>query len=283
MNYLLAVFDLDGTLTNSRKQVTPASRRAITAIMDRGVSVALASGRPTCGIMPVAEALGLDRRGGYILAYNGGVITDCRTGDVLYSSTLRRDVLPELADAARRSGTTLITYRGGDILTENPDDEYVQEEAHINAMRTVRVDNLVEAVDFDPPKCLITGHPRRLVPLEDDISEAMDGRLEAYRSAPYFLEVVPVGIDKALSLNRLLAHLGLSPQDMVAFGDGYNDFSMLRLAGVGVAMGNAAPEVRAVADYVTADNDHEGIAQAIARFFPDAAATAAAEGASAAR
>ena len=74
--------------------------------------------------------------------------------------------------------------------------------------------------------------------------------MDAYRSAPFFLELVPKGIDKARSLLRLLAMLNLTPHDMIAFGDGYNDLSMLRLAGMGVAMENAAPEVRAEADYV---------------------------------
>lgn len=87
--------------------------------------------------------------------------------------------------------------------------------------------------------------------------------MDAYRSAPFFLELVPKGIDKARSLLRLLAMLNLTPHDMIAFGDGYNDLSMLRLAGMGVAMENAAPEVRAEADYVTASNEDDGVAKAI--------------------
>ena len=74
---------------------------------------------------------------------------------------------------------------------------------------------------------------------------------------------MPKGIDKAQSLNRLLERLNLSPDDMIAFGDGYNDLSMLKLAGIGVAMANAAPEVRAEADYVTLSNEEDGVAAAI--------------------
>lgn len=98
---------------------------------------------------------------------------------------------------------------------------------------------------------------------EQDIKNILGDKMDAYRSAPFFLELVPKGIDKARSLLRLLAMLNLTPHDMIAFGDGYNDLSMLRLAGMGVAMENAAPEVRAEADYVTASNEDDGVAKAI--------------------
>ena len=75
-----------------------------------------------------------------------------------------------------------------------------------------------------------------------------------------------VGIDKAKSLLRLLSKINLTPADMIAFGDGYNDLSMLKLAGMGVAMQNAAPEVRAEADYITLSNEEDGVAAALEHF-----------------
>ena len=90
--------------------------------------------------------------------------------------------------------------------------------------------------------------------------------MDIFRSAPFFLELVPLGIDKAQSLRRLLAKVNLAPEDMIAFGDGYNDLSMLQLAGMGVAMANAAPEVRAQADYITLSNEEDGVAAALEHF-----------------
>ena len=90
--------------------------------------------------------------------------------------------------------------------------------------------------------------------------------MDIFRSAPFFLELVPKGIDKAQSLLRLLSKINLTPADLMAFGDGYNDLSMLKLAGVGVAMANAAPEVRADADYVTLSNEEDGVAAALLHF-----------------
>lgn len=101
---------------------------------------------------------------------------------------------------------------------------------------------------------------------EQELSQLLADRMDVYRSAPFFIELVPKGIDKAQSLRRLLGHINLTPADMIAFGDGYNDLSMLHLAGMGVAMANAAPEVRADADTVTLSNDADGVAVALKKY-----------------
>ena len=105
--------------------------------------------------------------------------------------------------------------------------------------------------------------------LEKELTELVGNYIDVFRSAPFFIELVPKGIDKAQSLVRLLTQLELTPKDMIAFGDGYNDLSMLKLAGIGVAMANAAPEVRAEADYVTLSNEEDGVAAAIEKFCYD--------------
>ena len=270
MSYSIIALDLDGTLTNSRKELTDITRDALFRVMDSGAKVVLASGRPTYGIAPLAEKLEMAQHGGYVMAFNGGVVTDWKTKKVIYSKTLPHDVLPALAEEAHRAGVAIVTYKGDTILTERPDDEYVQKEAFINQMKVRKVDDFFKAIDFDPAKCLIAGQPSILAPLCEEMQQQLEDKMEVYRSAPYFVELVPKGIDKALSLGRLLGKLSLSPADMIAFGDGYNDLSMLRLAGMGVAMGNAEAEVRAAADYVTDTNDRDGVAKALERFFPKA-------------
>lgn len=270
MSYSIIALDLDGTLTNSRKELTDITRDALFRVMDSGAKVVLASGRPTYGIAPLAEKLEMAQRGGYVMAFNGGVVTDWKTKKVIYSKTLPHDVLPALAEEAHRAGVAIVTYKGDTILTERPDDEYVQKEAFINQMKVRKVDDFLTAIDFDPAKCLIAGQPSILAPLCEEMQKRLEDKMEVYRSAPYFIELVPKGIDKALSLGRLLGELSLSPADMIAFGDGYNDLSMLRLAGMGVAMGNAEAEVRAAADYITDTNDRDGVAKALERFFPQA-------------
>lgn len=261
--YRAIALDLDGTLTNDKKEVTPLTRQALLTAQENGAHIILASGRPTYGIEPVAQCLELDKRGGYILSYNGGKIIDCRTKNELFAQYLPSDIIPVLYDYAKTHGYALLGYTGKDIITESPEDVYVAEESRINKMPVRRVDNLLDSLDAHPAKLLMTGDPKKTAKAVEEISELVGERMDVYRSAPFFVELVPRGIDKAQSLRRLLAQLNLTPNDMIAFGDGYNDLSMLRLAGMGVAMSNAAPEVRSEADYVTLSNEEDGVAAAI--------------------
>ncbi|CDA65109.1 hydrolase [Segatella copri CAG:164] len=264
--YRAIALDLDGTLTNHDKVVTPETREALLQAEAEGVVIILASGRPTYGIEPVAECLELDKRGGYILSYNGGNIVNAKTGEKLFAQFLPDEVIPILYRYAKEKNHALLGYAGNEIITEMPDDQYVKEESRINKMNIRKVENLFEALEPHPTKLLMTGDPADMLKAENELSEILGDRMDIFRSAPFFLELVPKGIDKAKSLLRLLSKINLTPADMIAFGDGYNDLSMLKLAGMGVAMQNAAPEVRAEADYITLSNEEDGVAAALEHF-----------------
>ena len=264
--YRAIALDLDGTLTNHEKVVTPKTREALLKAAANGAVIILASGRPTYGIEPVAECLELNQRGGYILSYNGGNIVNAKTGEKLFSQFLPDEVIPELYAYAEENGHALLGYAGNEIITEMPDDQYVKEESRINKMNIRKVENLFEAMEPHPTKLLMTGDPTLMLKAEKELVEKLGDRMDIFRSAPFFLELVPKGIDKAKSLTRLLTKINLTPADLIAFGDGYNDLSMLKLAGMGVAMENAAPEVRAEADYVTLSNEEDGVAAALTHF-----------------
>lgn len=258
--------DLDGTLTNHDKVVTPRTRQALLKAQELGTVIILASGRPTYGIVPVAECLELEKRGGYILSYNGGNIVNAKTGEKLFSQFLPDAVIPILYKYAKEKNHALLGYAGNEIITEMPDDQYVKEESRINKMNIRKVDNLLDALEPHPTKLLMTGDPTDMIKAEEELVEILGEKMDIFRSAPFFLELVPKGIDKAQSLLRLLSKINLTPADLIAFGDGYNDLSMLKLAGVGVAMANAAPEVRADAYYVTLSNEEDGVAAALLHF-----------------
>ena len=264
--YRIIALDLDGTLTNHDKVVTPKTREALLHAAAQGATIVLASGRPTYGIEPVAECLELHKHGGYILSYNGGNIVNAKTGEKLFSQFLPAPVIPILYKYAKEKNHALLGYAGKEIVTEMPDDQYVREESRINKMNIRKVDNLLEALEPHPTKLLMTGDPADMLKAEEELSEILGEKMDIFRSAPFFLELVPKGIDKAQSLLRLMAKITLTPADLIAFGDGYNDLSMLKLAGMGVAMANAAPEVRAEADYVTLSNEEDGVAAALEHF-----------------
>ncbi len=266
MNYKLLVLDLDGTLTDSKKRITTYTHDTLIEAQKQGVKIVLASGRPTYGVAPLANALELDRYEGYILSYNGGEIIDWKTGEVIYKKWLDNDVLPYLYNCATNNRFAIVTYDHEFVLTESPDDEYVLKEALLNVMKIKKVDNFLEAIPRPITKCLIVGEPERLAILEKEMYEKLKDRMGVFRSEPYFLELVPKGIDKAQSLSVLLEETGMKREEMITIGDGFNDLSMIQYAGLGIAMANAQPVVRENADFITYSNDEDGVAHAVEKF-----------------
>ena len=159
MRYKLLVLDLDGTLTNSRKEITPNTLEILHLAQRQGIKIILASGRPTYGIVPLAQALKLDEFGGYILSYNGGEIIDWKTKEVLYENVLNPEVIPYLYQCAKENNFAIVTYDNEYVLTETPDDIYVQKEAILNVMQTKKVKHFPSAIEFPVAKCLIVGEP----------------------------------------------------------------------------------------------------------------------------
>ncbi len=266
MGYKLLVLDLDGTLTNSRKEITPQTLDTLIQAQKLGVKVVLASGRPTYGVAPIANKLQLADFEGYILSYNGGEIVDWKTKQVLYENILEPEILPYLYECAQKYNFAIVTYHNEFVITEHPEDEYVQKEAILNVMQLQKVSNFLNAIQFSVAKCMIVGEPSKLVLLEKEMYEHLKERMGVYRSEPYFLELVPKGIDKAQSLSILLKKLDISREEVIACGDGFNDLSMIKFAGLGVAMENAQDIVREHADYITFSNDNDGVAHVIKEF-----------------
>ena len=263
LTYRAIALDLDGTLTNNAKEITPLTKNALLDAQRCGAHIILASGRPTYGIAPLADELQLDKNNGYVLSYNGGNIVDWKTKEKTYAKCLPASIIPVLYDYAKRHSYAILGYVGKEIITETPLDKYIAEESRINKMKIRGVDHLLNELEPAPTKLLMTGDPTKTAKAEEELQNIVGDRMEVYRSAPFFIELVPKGIDKAQSLIRLLTLLNLTPKDMIAFGDGYNDLSMLKLAGMGVAMANAVPEVRAEANYVTASNEEDGVGIAV--------------------
>lgn len=266
MDFRLLVFDIDGTLTNDKKEVTKRTRRALSRAHDEGIAMALASGRPVCGVMPLASELGFNRDGDYVIAFNGGQIYDVGAGRMIFERTLTIAEAVMAYELAKSMGLVTVSYKGDVLMTEDPKDEYVILESNINNMDIVRTADFREALDFRPVKCLIVGEPGRLKECEQRAQAELGAGLSIYRSAPYFLEIMPKGIDKGSALSKITGSTGLIRQEIMAFGDGMNDLSMINFAEMGIAMENAEPEVKLAADYVTLSNNEDGIAEAIERF-----------------
>ncbi len=266
MTYEMLVLDLDGTLTNSQKKITPPTRDALIEIQKQGKKVVLASGRPTPGVLPLAEELHLKEYGSYILSFNGGRIINCTTGEAIYNKLLPASVIPTVYAIARNYDIDILTYSADAIISGLCPNQYTKLESRINSLPVQHVENFVSYVDFPVNKLLITGSPELTAKIEVLLKSKFHKFLNIYRSEPFFLEIMPQNIDKANSLHRLLSSIGLSAEQMICCGDGFNDLTMIEYAGLGVAMANAQSIVKESADFITKSNDEDGVLYVIDRF-----------------
>jgi Cof subfamily protein (haloacid dehalogenase superfamily) len=269
MDYKIIVLDLDGTLTNRDKVITPRTREALMRAQDMGKIVVLASGRPTPGVMPLAEELRLSEHGGYILSFNGGMIVSCSTGKVVFDCQLPPEVNSQVIDLAREHRVDIMTYEGDRIIASDASYKYIALESrvcHMDVKEIREPEDMKAYVTFPVPKFILTDDGDYLVTVEPRVKAALGKNYSVYRSDSYYLEVLPRGIDKAKSLERFLEVTGYRREEMIACGDGYNDLSMIKYAGLGVAMENGVLPVRQAADYITLSNNDDGVAHVVEKF-----------------
>lgn len=266
MQYKAIALDIDGTLLNSDKKLSKVNREAIMQAASCGVAVILATGRPLFSVLPIAKQLAFDRLGGYIIAYNGSCIFDCKAESTLYTKAVPKKYYVPICRAAKENGVQPLTYDNGRIFAASSTDEYVLRAAARNNAPIVCVKEDTGFCARTALKFLIAGEPSKLVLAKEALTERCGTALDLFFSEAYFLEVVPKNVGKDTALGRLAKLLHIKREECIACGDGMNDIAMLTYAGLGAAMGNAYPVVKEYADYIAASNDDNGVAEVIHRF-----------------
>jgi len=258
----LLVSDIDGTLINTDKQLTAATLEAAQALQQAGIRLCLVSSRSVRGMRMYLEQLALDTPAAGL---NGGEIVDAK-------GTLLEHLHIDEAAARLAVGTMASNdidtwlFSGADWVIRDPDGPYVPRER-----RAVQFEPTV-VEDFEPwyPRIgKIMGacsDPERLERVELDLQSRLAGRASAHRSSAYYLDITHPDANKGHAAERLAAMFGLGMSEVACIGDMDNDISMLRRAGLSIAMGNAPEQVASVAHYVTATNQQEGWAQAVERY-----------------
>ena len=262
----LLALDLDGTLTNSEKKVSEKNKQYIAMAQERGVKIILASGRPVIGVQKIADELDLRNKGGYILAYNGGQIIDCTTGEDVIKETIPMEYYSIICNVIKHYDAFPLTYNTENVICENNANKYVLQEAFNNSVSVVKVNSLEKTVKEPVVKFMVVGEPNELKKVYDYLSTIFYKKLNVFFSEPYFIEIVPLGIEKASALFKLTHILGMTNKQLMACGDGLNDIPMLNYAGIAVAMENAYEETKKSADYISLSNENDGVAYAINKF-----------------
>lgn len=266
--YKVAAFDLDGTLLNSEKKILPSTRAAIRKLESLGVHIVLASGRHPHGILHVAEDLKLTGHDSYLLGFNGGTIVSLKDGSRVFDHQMSIALAQKAADAAVSLGLSPVTYTETEILCLDNDNPYVKFEALLNKLPIRQITSFREEVTFPVNKLLVVGDPADIANgKEEALQKMLKETCTVSKSAPFFLEVMPNGIDKAFGLENLLKLLGEEKEALAAFGDGMNDKPMIDYAAMGIVMANGADALKASADFITHSCDEDGIAYAVDQLF----------------
>ena len=266
MKYNYLALDVDGTLVDSQKIISEKNKAAIQKANIAGVKIILTSGRPTIGIQSIAAELQFPWYGGYILAYNGGEIIDSKAGNIIDKRTIPMEYVEDICSFGKMFSCSVLTYDENGIVTENENDPYVLMEAYNNSIPIHGVVDLSKRIVAPVAKFMLVGKEDKLQFAYHYLQKRYFNKLNVFFSEPYFLEIMPLGIEKASGLHKLLMYLNGKPEELLVCGDGLNDISMFQYAGFAVAMENACCETKKYADYVTVSNDNDGVAVAVEKF-----------------
>ena len=273
MNKKLLFLDLDGTLLNDAKQITAGNRQALNGALERGHGIIIATGRPLKSAMDQARKLGLDRPGCYLIAYNGAVIYDWTKNQQIFFHPMPFCAVSRVFEKANAMGVHVQTYDAWQVVVEpRCDDDAVRRYCSMTGMEYRVVGAVPADLGEEPVKCLVIDYEKQteLLVMQQWIRENMAEEVACFFSCDQYLEVVPKGMNKGQAVKKLCAIAGVPIENAVAVGDAANDAAMIEAAGVGVAMANGTPDVKAIADYITEkDNNHDGIAEVVERFLND--------------
>jgi Cof subfamily protein (haloacid dehalogenase superfamily) len=258
---------VDGTLIDSDGVISPATLSEIRRVVRGGVHFSIASGRPTRGIRVALADLNIRVP---VIGSNGAVVEDLNTGEVIHSANIEARVALRVLEAVAVRDTYWVlvdtaegwSYQPGRLAHRGELERMVAE------LRAVRVDNWARYLEDERGvlKVVVHAEEPELKWLERELGEAPGVHVTS--SWARNREITIAGADKANAARMLAARLGIEREDVLAIGDNRNDLELVEWAGVGVAMGNAVPELKRVADWVTSTNDEDGVAHALARFVP---------------
>ena len=263
MNYKLIDMDLDGTLNNDQKIITEKTKAALMAAQKQGIRLALASARPSPGLFRERDILGLQDYNGILMSYNGGRIVDAATGKVLFQTSMELTETKQVLRQLESLPVTPILDDGAQFYVTDKNGFKVDYECRNNNMVCQEVGNLADFLRFAPIKILMSVQPEEIADIQRQIAGFLPESLTVVQTAAFYLEVIPKVINKGQGIRDICSVLGISAAEVIAFGDAQNDIPMLRAAGMGVAMGNAAEAVKQAADMVTLSNNEDGIAAAL--------------------
>ncbi len=264
----LIAIDLDGTLLNSQKEISPRNIRVLKEAKAQGVKVVICTGRPLASISAFVQTLGLSEEEDYSITFNGGLVQKNDTGSILKEYTLSAANIHDTYKIVRKLALPLDVVSGQNVFHVTPQPAgYPSIYEQLNPLMTF---SAREINDFDVnERCNKMVIAVEADYLDQQISRIPQQLLEQFtfvKSRVCLLEILHKEVSKATGIAILAKELGIKKEEVMALGDEENDLSMIEYAGIGVAMGNATQQIKDAATVITGTNDEDGVAQAVAQY-----------------
>lgn len=275
-NIKVIILDVDGTLTNSKKVITEETKNTLIEAQNKGAILVLASWRPTSWLIDFAKELKMYGNNGLLVSFNGSKVVDCQTEEVLFNETMTVEQGKEVLEHMKNFKVKPMIDKDDYLFVNNVYDCYVefkgepfnviQYESRGGKFKLCEKDDLALFADYPLNKILTTGDPEYLKENYKEMMEPFKNSLNCMFTAPFYFEFTAQGIDKAKALDTVLTARGYSKDEMIAFGDGHNDASMVEYAGLGIAMSNAVEDLKSIANEITLSNEEDGIAHTLKKY-----------------
>ena len=266
MKYKLIAADMDGTLLNDDSVISERTRAAIIKAIEAGALFVTATGRAIQGAEIINDLFEEDMP---FVVFNGACAIMGKSRKTLFKVYMDFTLAKEVVAQGKSRSVCMVVWTDiglRKILMENPPEEYLDYNLKYNQVDYKQIIEVDEIADESIYKVLWFGNKEQVREYQEEMNGYFGGRVNCCSSLPELLEFVSPEADKGIALEEIGKHFGIDRSEMIAVGDGYNDISMLKYAGLGIAMGNAPDDVKAACDEVTLSNNNDGLAAVIEKY-----------------
>lgn len=264
--YKLIATDLDGTLVTDNKKLTKRTIEDIKKAIEINVKIVISSARAFYRLEKYIDELELKRADFYTICFNGGMIVENITGNILYSQNLSTEEVKEIISLGKKLKAPMMLY--------SKDRNHVEQIPEITLKNSKGINFKTEdfsKINFELEenfiyKIAFIDEPERIKEMKNHIPDMIKSKYEITSSVPEYIEFVKKGIKKSESLKFIMKKYKIKQEEIIAIGDGENDIEMIKYAGLGVAVANADNKVKENSDYITASNNEDGVGKVIEKF-----------------
>lgn len=282
--YKLIAIDIDGTLLNSKTELTERTKNVLKRATEKGIYVVLTSGRMTSVINDFCKQIGADK---YLIAENGASILDMQENKIIYKNYIPKEVVLDVVDLCEKNNIYYMVYTNKELIVKNLQHMalfFYKQNYNPNARIETHIAGreYIESINDDFTKMMICDADRSIY--NSIINKLSEIKLIDVTPIPYtsvknitigtetttisyiYADISAKNVNKGTALERLMKMLNLKPEEVIAIGDNINDIPMIKVAGLGVSIGNGADNLKKVADVIAPTNDEDGVAYIVEKY-----------------